>query len=68
MQIHDNHDDFGEGPYDVGLRLLSVGAKTMEECGNDFDNVHMIVIMVIDYDMMGGMWVGGWVGGVWRCF
>ena len=43
-----------------------MGAKTEEQCGDDFDNVYLIVIMVIDYDIHDGMWVGGWVGGVWR--
>ena len=45
-----------------------MGAKPVEEHGDVFDNVYMIVIMVIDYDIHDGMWVGGWVGGVWRCF
>ena len=65
MQIHDNHDDFGEDPYDVGLRPLSVGAKTMEECGDVFDNVYMIVIRVIDYDIHDGMWAAAGLHKLW---
>ena len=47
---------------------MGVGAKTVEEYRDVFDNVYMIVIRVIDYDIHDGMWVGGWVGGVWRFF
>ena len=37
-----------------------------EESGDVSNNVYMVVIMVIDCDLLDGMWVGGWVGGVWR--
>ena len=40
---------------------MGVGAKPVEERGDVFDNVCMIVIMVIDYDIHDGMWLGGWV-------
>ena len=36
---------------------MGVGAKTVQECGDVFDNVCLMVIMVIDYD------VGGRMGG-----
>ena len=36
-----------------------MGAKPVEECGDVFDNVYMIVIRVIDYDIHDEMWLGG---------
>ena len=42
----------------MSVRFITIG------CG--CDNVYMIAIRVIDYDLHDGMWVGGWVGGVWR--
>ena len=51
----------------VRIMTIKRGRKDeWEESGDVSDYVYMMVIVVIDCDLHDGMWVGGWVGGVWR--
>ena len=49
----------------MSVRVMTIGCGCKDgwvESGDVSDNVYIIAIRVIDYDLHDGVWMGGWVG------